>query len=430
MSQVAEQRKTGNTAPLLLVLANLLGIGIGYTMTVVLARHFSSSEFEQYVGTIATLGLCATLAEAGFGKYGLKVVPIFVANNIKSLLRGYMRFSFIGCLLLSVLLGAALLAIESTLREAGRERIVLIAVAFLPAAACLGVTVDLLIAYQLATTATMIARVLVPTTTLMMTLFLMNTLHVTPWLAVTCFGIGSLVGLIVALGFCLSTATPLIRNSDADIRLGDWCYQGFSFLVFGFLTSWIFKAPLILAHHLPHRVNELAMLAPAFETGCLILLISKSTDKYFQPAMSVIIESRDWATGQTVRRDRYWLVGCGVILYLAIIVVFGKSILGLYGESFVEAYPALCIIALGSSCWTLFSLAPSFLMFVGEGRSLVLNLLAHGTVLVVLTLLLFNSYGYNGAAMAYAVSISSLALVNLYLANAYIRRQGSAFTPR
>lgn len=430
MSHVVEQPKVDNTAPLLLVLANLLGIGIGYAITVTLARQFSTREFEQYVGTIATLGLFASLAEAGFGKYGLKVVPLFVANNLRSLLHGYMRFSFLGCLLLSFLLGATLLAIETPLRETGGERTVMIAVLFLPAAACLGVAIDLLIAYQLATTATLIARVLVPTTTLVMLFVLMSMWHVTPRLAVACFGIGSTLGLIIALGFCVFKTIPLIQNSVSESHLSDWCYQGFSFLVFGFLTSWIFKAPLILVHHIPHRVNELALLAPAFESGCLILLISKSTDKYFQPTMSVIIESGDWTAGQTVRRSRYWLVGSGVALYLGLIFVFGKKILGMYGDAFTEAYPALCIIAVGSSCWTLFSLAPSFLMFVGERRKLMFNLLAHGVLLVGLTVLLFLRYGYNGAAMAYAVSISSLALVNVYLADAYIRREGTALRPR
>jgi O-antigen/teichoic acid export membrane protein len=116
------------------------------------------------------------------------------------------------------------------------------------------------------------------------------------------------------------------------------------------------------------------------------------------------------------------------------VFAFGKRILSLYGEHFSEAYVALCIVAIGSSCWTLFSLAPSLLLFVGERRALLTNLIVHGILLISLTLLLFGNLGHNGAAIAYAISISSLAIFNLLLANRCLGRrtqlpEATKFTP-
>jgi O-antigen/teichoic acid export membrane protein len=402
--------------PLLLIAANVVGIGIGYSITIILARHLSLFGFEQYVGTVATLGLLASLGEAGFGKYALKTVPVLVTNGSFQLLKGYLRFAIVGSLALSLVLGLLALVSEVPLRNGAAERVVLVAIVFLPLMAGAGVAIDLLMAFRQAGIATLIARIIMPLTTLAAMGALILSSSITPFSAIVCFGLGSTAAFLLAVYSCWVKARPMVRGVQSEQQVIDWTLQSFSFLAFAFLTSWIFKATLVLIHHLPHEGNELAMLAPAFETGCLILLFSKSTDKYFQPTMSVIIESHDWPYLQSVRKQRYLIIGSGIVTFLAVISLFGKPILRLFGEDFVVAYPALVLISIGSSLWTLFSMAPSFLLFAGQKRALLINFLSHGLILTVLTTLLFLHYGVVGAAAAYALSIGSLSLVNLWLA--------------
>ena len=403
--------------PLVLLLVNVIGIFIGYSISILLARFLTHDGFEQYVGAIATLGVLASLAEGGFGKYGLKVVPRYVANLDRSLLAGYLRFAFIGCVLTSLSLGLVAASIETSMRAGPAEKVILLAIVFLPAMAGVGVAIDLLLAFRMARTATLIARILVPLTTLVLVGLTILLGEISPFLAVLCFAIGSSVGLVISLGVCWYTSRSLIAGATAKLELPQWIRGGLSFFAFGFLTSWIFRATLVLTHHLPHSGDELAMLAPAFETGCLILLLSKSTDKYFQPTMSVILESCDWEYGVTVRRKRYILVGCMVIVFLAVIFLFGSRILGLYGEDFESAYPSLCLVASGASVWTLFSLAPTFLMFAGERKKLLLSFGSHAILMAVLTTILLQRFGATGAAAAFAISITSLAMTNLIFAN-------------
>ncbi len=402
--------------PLGLMFANLLGIGIGYATTVVLARNLSHYDFEQYAGTIATLSLVAAFGEAGFGKYALQAVPGFVARGASRLLVGYVRYAVVGCIALSLLLGAALVAIEIPLRSGRAERVALMAIAFLPALAGFGVAVDLLLALRVAALATVIARVVVPMATLGLIVFVLRNLHLTSYSAVLCYCTGSLLGFGLAL-LCVYWILRTHRAQGAvETQVAEWMKRGLSFLAFGFLISWLIKAPIVLAHHLPHELNELALLVPAFEAGCVVLLLSKSTDKYYQPALSMVIESGNWTYGEQVGRQRYVLLGSGVCVFLLVIFVFGQSILSIYGDDFTSAYPALCVIAVGSSFWTMFSLAPAFLLFIGKHRVLLLNLLGHGALLSLLTAILFPLYGVMGAAIAYALAISSLATINFAVA--------------
>ena len=58
---------------------SVAGAGIGYASSIAAARILGAAAFENYAVSIATLGLLASVAEAGVGKYALKVMPAFAA---------------------------------------------------------------------------------------------------------------------------------------------------------------------------------------------------------------------------------------------------------------------------------------------------------------------------------------------------------------
>ncbi|TWT83989.1 Polysaccharide biosynthesis protein [Planctomycetes bacterium CA13] len=418
-----EPLTSSKIVPVLLICLNVVGILLGYATSILLARNLSHEGFEQYIGAIATLGLLASLGEAGFGKYALKVVPVFVANKKSAMLSGYLRFALLGTLLLSLLLGGFAVLVETLFRTAIASRVILLAFVFLPSMSLVGVTVDLLLSFRLATTATLIARIFVPATTLGLIGWMTRVTEITPFDAVLCFSISSLVGMILALLACFLRAKPVARSERPAFQYANWISNSLSFMALAFLTSWLFRSTLVLCHYIPHAGGELAMLAPAFETGCLILLLSKSTDKYFQPDVAVVLDSNDWKHGLEMRRNRFQLLGVGVLIFLGVIALYGKRILNLYGDDFVYAYPSLCLVSVGSSVWTMFSLAPTFLLFANQRRPLITLLVIHAVMMTVLTVWLFSIQGALGAATAYAITTSSLALWNLTIANRYLKKR-------
>ncbi|GAB5402885.1 MAG: hypothetical protein Aurels2KO_11160 [Aureliella sp.] len=411
--------------PLFLIVANVLSLALGNAISIVLARNLSPEQFGNYVGTLATVALLASLAEAGFGKYGLKVVPVFWLGKQMRLLRGYLRFSILGFIVISLTLGLGAAWVETAILGRTPERVMLYALIFLPGIAAFGVMIDLLLGFGKAIAATVISRIVVPLCTLVGVCVAMQYFVLTPYVALLVFGCGSLMGALLATIAVARIVRRPIQGIHPQMRIREWASNGVTFLAFGFLVSWVFKAPLFLAHHLPHDPGELALLAPALEIGCWVLLLSKSTDKYFQPTMAVLIESKDWAQGMVFRRNRLRVIGMAVIVFLAIVLLAGRRVLSLYGDGFSAAFDSLVVIAVGSSVWTLFSLAPSYLLFVGE-RSLVLkNMAAHAIVMVAATAFLFTEFGAIGAAIAYAVVVASMALVNLWLANMVLARRQS-----
>ena len=197
---------------------------------------------------------------------------------------------------------------------------------------------------------------------------------------------------------------------------------GLTYWWFHILISWLFRSSLFIVHHVPHQANPLADLAPAFETGCLVLLLSKSTDKYYQPALAVAMDSRDWERIALLRRSRFLLLGFGVMAFNILIFCVGDHILELYGSQYTTSYAELCLISLGSSMWTMFSLAPTVLLFTDQRRSLLSSLVVHALLMFLLTSWLFVGYGALGVACAYTIAISSFSICNFILANQHLAR--------
>jgi hypothetical protein len=239
-----------------------------------------------------------------------------------------------------------------------------IAVLFLPTSAVCGLGIDLVMANLAPLTGMFIARVLLPLTTLFILALVNNFVdHFTATVAIACYGAGSVAGVIYCVTAFLKSSPQELLITKPDYHRKEWLPQYAYFSAFEFLATWTVKVSLIVLKMLPVPDTELACFTAAMETGCLILLLAKSTDKLFQPEMSVILSQKSWDAGKRLRRTRYWLVGTGCGLFMVVIVLFGKSILRLYGPAFVPGYPALCAIAFGASLTTMFSLAPAFLRF-------------------------------------------------------------------
>ena len=114
-----------------------------------------------------------------------------------------------------------------------------------------------------------------------------------------------------------------------------------------------------------------------------------------------------------MRDRRRRLVGSLSILFVVVMVVAGKSMLGLFGPEYQAAYPALCLISIGTGLATTFAMAPEYLKFAGHRQTIlwITGITAAG--LLGLTAWWAPRYGATGAATAFAICISLMSLLFL-----------------
>ena len=167
---------------------------------------------------------------------------------------------------------------------------------------------------------------------------------------------------------------------------------------------------------------EVANYAIAAQTGSLFSLIGTSTNRYYLPAMAVMIDHRDRQSIQRLMAQRTLVLGGLILIFLAFLVFSSQQILGLFGAHFREGHNVVVIIAVGTSISALFADAPYCLQFMGFHRA-VLGLTMLATMsMVVFGFLLGAEYGAIGVTFAYMIPAVLLFIVLRIMAMVRFRR--------
>lgn len=413
---------SNTTSASILLILTVLSAGVSYTISILVANWIGADQFENYAVSIAMLGMFSSLAEAGTGKYALKFVPANVITKRWDLIAGFWRFSVQLVATLSVAI--TLVVILGDLVDDNKlgSHPIGIGVLLLFTVAGAGVSVDFIMANRMPVRGALISRLLIPGMTLLTMTAVQYSLGLDVFKALISFGFGSFVGTVTAIALFARHAPRQVFSSPPTYQRMVWIRECSYFAATAFLMNWIFRASVVVIELLPIAEREVGYFAAALETGGLVLLLSKSTDKLFQPELSVVIEEKNWEHGFHLRRKRFTLIGTGCTLFLLLMILFGKQFLALYGKEFVAGYPALICVSVGYCVWTMFSLAPSYLRFTGRDALLFIIIFLGAISMAVATAVLALPYGATGAGIAFCIVLSSVSLTFLFFANRDLKR--------
>lgn len=414
---------SGSYVAVILTVFTLVGAVLGYLNSIFVARIIGAEGYQNYAVIIATICILATLSEAGVGKLAMKLLPLFESQSRRDLSAGYWRYAFVSCLVASIVVAVIVYFIVSRPGESNLKTAAIVGLCSLPVLALNGVAIDFVMACRAPILGTLVARLITPLTTLATLLMVHAFFGVgTSAVAVTCFAVGSLVGLTVSSAALARFARGKKSDTNPKYDIPVWVRDSLSLAIFGFLSTWMFRVSLIVLKFLNVEVSQVSQFSAAMETGLLILLLSKSTDKFFQPYISMVIERREFEQGRRLRNIRYQFVGSFCFLFVFVVAIFGEQILSLYGEEFRGGYTSLLLITIGTSVWTLFSVAPVYLQFTGQ-RAIVLSCTLIGALmLLVLSWALGVRYGATGVAIAFCSVTSCLSYLFVVLATKHFNQ--------
>ncbi|MFG0254501.1 MAG: lipopolysaccharide biosynthesis protein [Rhodopirellula sp. JB053] len=406
-----------------LVVLTFIGVGLGYATSIFAARVLGPIGFEQYAVAVATLGVMSSIAEMGVGKNALKVLPSYEVSGEYSLASGYWRFGVVTLLLVSGVLSASVIGWSFFSQGVATSKPLAVAMLFLPFAAFSGVGIDFVMANRVAVGGAVIARVIVPGITLVLLAGAgVVGMDVSVSAMVVMYGSGAVVGAILAIAVFIKSSPSRYFSTKPSFHLRNWLRYCIYFAVSALFATALFRVSVLVMEALPVEAMEVAHLAAALDTGCLILLLAKSTDKLFQPQMSIVLAEADWETGMQIRTKRYYLIGSACAAFLLVIWLFGKRILSLYGEEFQDAYSALLFVSIGASAWTFFSLSPIFLHYRGMSVYVLIVTAAANVVLLATTAWLGVNYGAKGAGMAFGGVLATTIMLFYFRSRAELNR--------
>ena len=400
---------------LLALVSYLLFYGVG----VFLARVLGVGGFKSYSVAIATLTLLASLTTLGLEKYAQRALTAYCEKSEWDHARGFMVFGrntvFVASAIAVAIYGLAVGA-RWIFTQLLPSWTTVLALLFLPVMALVLFMLEVLASTGEVIRSTFVYRVLLPLCIVVsLALIWKSSAEVTVALAVLCYGVAWLVTFFILRRRVLSTMSGRLSGTNPVTRPREWLRESMPFLVHSVMMTQFASLGIVGLELLGKTEQDVAVLAAAMQTGGIIVLLATATNRLYGPMASRFIERRDYpGMISTIKERHSWIIPA-TVAYFAVMVVFGRRILRLFGPEFEAGYPALCFIAGGASISVWFAMAPNYLKFVGRNRQ-VLGITAAAGLLNVLLLMVFGSrWGATGAGAAYGISVAMMAIVFVVL---------------
>lgn len=406
------------TQPLALCLLAFASYGLFYGLTIFLARTLDTEGFESYNVAVATLTLLASLTTLGLEKYALRALPAFFDRQDWDHGRGFVWFGWRAILATSVAVGVVYSVgrLSATAGDGAERWPVLMAMAFLPAAAVAQLFIEVLTASGRVVRATLAYRLVFPAAA---GLFVLAASRLpgglTAAAAVLGYGAGWLVMVVVLLRLAKRAVPAGIWTAAKKTSAGEWLRRSAPYLAHSVLMTQFASLGIIGLEFAGRGARSVALLAACMQTGSFIVLLATATNRLYSPQLSVMIERRDYESMARTIRERLRWVTPVTLAYFLIMLLFGDEILGLYGPQFREGHGALVWIAGGASIGVLFAMAPNYLKYIRRSDLVLGITVVAAAVNFGLILLLGPEHGATGAAIAYAVSLGGMSLAFLAL---------------
>ncbi|WP_181708011.1 lipopolysaccharide biosynthesis protein [Chthonobacter rhizosphaerae] len=220
---------------------------------------------------------------------------------------------------------------------------------------------------------------------------------------------GALIAAAIQTWATLRTIPAAIRSAPPVVRAREWTRR-----TVGMVSS----AGAEAASQYAEVVIVGAVTSPAVSAGYFVVarlanvfpMIGTGLHGYSSSRFSNLYYAGRRAEAQQLLA-RVMLVAIGLVGLLALVVVFaGKPLLGLFGPTYVEEYPTLLVLSLGTAFAALMGPGPGVMLMTGHellySRVLIFSVLGRAAALAVLA----PAYGTLGAAVAVVAVSAPLSL--------------------
>lgn len=388
------------------------GQGVIYLLSVVLARQLGVDGFEAYAVGSAAFTLMVASAPRGIEKFALRTLPVLYERGDWGRARGFLRFGLRRTLWTTLLIGsAAYLWVQFFLHFPSATKLAIgVSCLSLPTGALVHYGIEVLSANGRDILATAIFRIVVPTTTfILIGLLLYLPIEISGAMAVGCWGIAWTLALAVVMNQIRRTTPPQVWQIKPIKDASTWRRGARPFQNYRISLALLAQISVIFLDRLHPSAAAVGAYVAAVGTVNLALTLATTTNRFYSRRLSIMLEQQDFAGVLKLRRERLrWLLPA-MALFLATVFGFGREILGFFRPEFVdEGIIALYLLAGTTAIAVLFSLAPTYLKYMGHNRTILKTMVGAAVIQVLLLGLLVPRFAATGGALAYTVSMCGM----------------------
>jgi O-antigen/teichoic acid export membrane protein len=395
---------------------------LAFVAQMVLARWLGTFEFGVFTYAAVWLNVLGSLCAAGFAASALRFLPAYQASGETAKARGYLATGRAACLLMGAA-GAVAMTGYVLLPGPGSNAVftLLLVAASLPAYA--------LTDFQdgIGRSQGRIASALVPPYILRPMLALGATiLLIASGLAKGAVGAAAALAMATWLTVAVQLVwqTPQLRRTfpaEAGRSYAPKLWLSVSLpllLVDGFALLLTNLDVLMLEFWA--KPEEIGIYYAAIRTVSLIAFVQFAIAAGTSARISALHALRRRGELRILMKEAQIMSLVPSLLCAAPLVIFGKWILALFGEEFVQGYPAMLIVAFGLLARAASGPSQNLLLIAGRQNQAAMVLASAVLINLALCGLLIPGMGLVGAAIAAAAGFSFEALASAILARRFL----------
>jgi len=396
-----------------------LSMGLGFVVSVVLARLLGVREFGLYSLAMSVLGLLVVSATFGFPRLLVREIAAYRVKGQWGLVRGLLRFAQRTSLLASLgiaLLGGLVLWLLSDRFSGEAVRVLALAFVALPFWALLNLHGASLRGFEQILAGQWASTVIRPLGLLILvgTAWLFTGGMADASLALGLHILAACVALAIAFYLLRSQVKRSVPANGVSQNTAVWVRSALS-LAFLALLNLIPQHAGILMLGWLRGPEEVGLYKVAYRTASLIPFGLMAVNTAIAPALAQL-----YAVGDKGKLRKVMMTASAVATAFALPLVLlftlsGGWFLGLaFGESFAASATALAIITVGQLVNAATGPVGFLLVMSGHENKATLCMGIGCAINLLLNVVLVHLWGTNGAAIAFAISWTVKILLNSY----------------
>jgi len=412
--QQAVRERSVDSAVRLAMVIQVAGVALGYGLQFFLARRLGSSEYGVFASAVAWSTALAVVAAVGLPMSALRFIPEYVAKSDWPSVKGFLRFGYAVSVAFSAAVSLGCVAILASChgRLNDASTFTLIACIYLvPLLTISSVQSQLCRGFKWIVTAFAFPMLAQPVLTVCFALLLAIRTPLTSTGACVALGLAVALSILVQGLIFAVRRPPDLRTPGVAIDIRKWIDVSVPlWIICGFFIVLNQLDILMVTVRLGARdagLYNAAMISSGFVSLGLVAVNSIAAPTY----ASLYAQGKRDEMQALASKVAHWITWPAVAV-LAVLCLFGRPILHLFGPDFVVAYPSLAILAAGQFVNAACGSVGYLLGLTGHQNESMRVLGWAAAINIALNLIGMSLFGLTGAAIGTAVS---MAVWNLWL---------------
>jgi len=405
----------------------VIGFIFQYSCNIYMARFLSPADYGDFAVAISLLLILSTALEIGASKSIPKYLHSYQHNQdtprITGLLRGYLTATFLVSFLVALLgTGLGYLDLEITHKgDSIQHHPFILALCFLPFIAPSGIFAASLKCINPRVNAELPRLSLYGLTLLFLWLLTVVGFKENDWLGIAVFGSANMLVLAIYIVLAVRYLPRNYIQVTPTYEWQKWLHTSIPIMSSSSLVIAIRQVDLFMVEAFAPGEANVAYFAAASQIAQALIVINTTLNLLYGSRIGKSLTEGRKSITRTLRSIATFM-GCFCLIFLSCVLFFGKFLLGLFGENYIQAYPTMILLTIAASMYVISGGCTTFLQFYGKQLHVLAVQIGILLFSIALNSILIPRYGILGAATAGTICFTCMALYFIFRAIRLLRK--------